>query len=161
MDWFCLIAASVLMLVGYVLLFLEVAVIPGFGFIGILGLGAVGGGTAMIWIEFGSLWGILSLVGSVPFFAIAARVFFRSKASGRLVLNDAITGSSSAVTGLGHLIGQDGVAVTQLRPAGHAMIAGERLDVVSEGEFVEKGAAVVVVRIDNNSLVVTRKTLEV
>jgi membrane-bound serine protease (ClpP class) len=44
------------------------------------------------------------------------------------------------------LVGQEGVAVTDLRPAGTAAIAGERVDVVTEGEFVRQGSAVRVLR---------------
>jgi membrane-bound serine protease (ClpP class) len=44
------------------------------------------------------------------------------------------------------LVGQEGVAVTDLRPAGTATIAGERVDVVTEGEFVNQGSPVRVLR---------------
>jgi membrane-bound serine protease (ClpP class) len=44
------------------------------------------------------------------------------------------------------LVGQDGVAVTDLRPAGTAQIGQERVDVVTEGEYVAQGRAVRVVR---------------
>jgi membrane-bound serine protease (ClpP class) len=44
------------------------------------------------------------------------------------------------------LIGKDGVALTDLRPAGTATIAGERVDVVTEGEYLSQGSAVRVVR---------------
>jgi membrane-bound serine protease (ClpP class) len=44
------------------------------------------------------------------------------------------------------LVGQEGVAVTDLRPAGTATIAGERVDVVTEGEFVTQGSTVRVLR---------------
>ena len=44
------------------------------------------------------------------------------------------------------LVGQDGVAVTDLRPAGTAQIGQERVDVVTEGEYVPQGRAVRVVR---------------
>ena len=37
------------------------------------------------------------------------------------------------------LVGQDGVAVTDLRPAGTAQIGQERVDVVTEGEYVAQG----------------------
>ena len=39
------------------------------------------------------------------------------------------------------LVGQDGVAVTDLRPAGTAQIGAERVDVVTEGEYVAAGRA--------------------
>jgi membrane-bound serine protease (ClpP class) len=44
------------------------------------------------------------------------------------------------------LVGLEGVAVTDLRPAGTAQVAGERVDVVTEGEYVPQGGAVRVVR---------------
>src|SRR5687767_6291620 len=44
------------------------------------------------------------------------------------------------------LVGQEGVAATDLRPAGTATIAGERVDVVTEGDFVPIGSPVRVVR---------------
>ena len=46
----------------------------------------------------------------------------------------------------GDLVGQDGVAMTDLRPAGTAQIGMERVDVVTEGEYVPQGRAVRVVR---------------
>ena len=39
------------------------------------------------------------------------------------------------------LVGQDGIAVTDLRPAGTAQIGHERVDVVTEGEYVAAGRA--------------------
>jgi membrane-bound serine protease (ClpP class) len=44
------------------------------------------------------------------------------------------------------LVGLDGVAVTDLRPAGTAQIGQERVDVVTEGEYVPQGRTVRVVR---------------
>ena len=43
-----------------------------------------------------------------------------------------------------------------LRPAGFALIDGERVDVVSDGEPIEAGTAVEVVRVDGNRIVVRR-----
>lgn len=46
------------------------------------------------------------------------------------------------------LLGSGGVALTDLRPAGAAEFAGERLDVVADGKFIPAGTRVVVVRSD-------------
>lgn len=54
------------------------------------------------------------------------------------------------------LVGQTGQAVTLLRPAGMADIGPERLDVVTEGEFIEPGTAVRVVAVEGNRIVVER-----
>jgi membrane-bound serine protease (ClpP class) len=52
------------------------------------------------------------------------------------------------------LVGLEGIAITELRPVGTAEIAGERVDVVTDGEFVHKGTPVKVVRADNMKVVV-------
>ena len=48
----------------------------------------------------------------------------------------------------GDLIGRDGVAVTDLRPSGTARVGDERMDVVTEGEYVPQGSRVQVVQSD-------------
>lgn len=145
------------MVLGMFLLFLELAVIPGFGLVGIAGIGLLGGGIVLVWLGAGTAWGIAALLISVPLTIGAMVWFLRSKASNRLVLKSAITGQSSDVPTLTHLVGRAGSAQTTLRPAGTALIDNERYDVVSEGEFIEKGVQISVVRIDGNSVIVTRK----
>jgi membrane-bound serine protease (ClpP class) len=44
------------------------------------------------------------------------------------------------------LVGRDGVALTDLRPAGTARFGNERVDVVTEGEYVAQGSPVRVIR---------------
>ncbi len=46
------------------------------------------------------------------------------------------------------LLGAGGVALTDLRPAGAAEVAGERLDVVADGKFISAGTRITVVRSD-------------
>lgn len=52
------------------------------------------------------------------------------------------------------LVGERGLAVTHLRPAGSARIGGERVDVVTEGAFVEPDTPVRVVDVQGNRVVV-------
>ena len=47
--------------------------------------------------------------------------------------------------------------VSPLRPSGIADVEGERVDVVSDGEFIEAGAQIVVSRVDGNRIVVRRR----
>ena len=49
-----------------------------------------------------------------------------------------------------------GTAAFAPRPAGIAHIDGERVDVVSEGEFVEPDAPIEVIRVEGNRVVVRR-----
>jgi membrane-bound serine protease (ClpP class) len=48
--------------------------------------------------------------------------------------------------------------LSPLRPAGVADIDGSRVDVVSDGEFIETGAAIEVTRVDGNRVVVRQRS---
>lgn len=52
------------------------------------------------------------------------------------------------------LVGRQGTALSVLRPAGKAEIDGRFLDVVSDGPFLSEGAAIEVVRVTGNRIVV-------
>jgi membrane-bound serine protease (ClpP class) len=54
-------------------------------------------------------------------------------------------------------LGRTGTAVSPLRPAGIAEIAGTRLDVVSDGGFIEALTAIEVTRVDGNRIVVRQR----
>jgi len=54
-----------------------------------------------------------------------------------------------------HLLGQPGTAVTQLVPSGKAQIGEELVDVITEGEFIARGTALVVVEVRGNRVLVT------
>ena len=66
--------------------------------------------------------------------------------------------SRSAVGELGgarlDLLHRSGVAITQLRPAGAAFINGERVDVISEGALIDRGASLKVVAVEGMRVVV-------
>jgi membrane-bound serine protease (ClpP class) len=52
------------------------------------------------------------------------------------------------------LVGQSGVAVTDLRPSGVAEIAGKRTDVTAATSFVSKNTPVTVISVDGTRIVV-------
>ncbi len=52
------------------------------------------------------------------------------------------------------LLDKEGVAHTQLRPSGVALIDAGRFDVVTQGELIDKGTAIRVIRIEGNRIVV-------
>ena len=56
--------------------------------------------------------------------------------------------------GLDKFLNAEGTALTILRPAGTAILNGERADVVAESEMIEKGASIKVVKVEGNRVVV-------
>jgi len=57
---------------------------------------------------------------------------------------------------LTQLLGMKGVAASQLHPAGYAEIDGRRIDVVTQGEMIDKGVAIYVVEVRGNRVVVAQ-----
>jgi len=57
------------------------------------------------------------------------------------------------------LMGQEGVATTQLTPSGKATIDDQLLDVIAVGEVIERGTPIVVVEVHGNRVVVQAKQL--
>jgi membrane-bound serine protease (ClpP class) len=150
------VAPLLLLVLGIVALFIEITIIPGFGVIGLVGVGLTIWGSVTAINAYGAIWGGLALVLALGLAAAAAWAFFRSKGARALIREEKIEGPSSQVALLGHLVGKSGVAVSDLRPSGIALIEGARLDVLGEGNFIQKGDAVRVVRIDTNSIIVTK-----
>ena len=154
--------------IGLVLLAVEVFVTPGFGIVGILGVGALLGGLGLSLVGVGATWEvILKAVGQVALSLLLAigvslallRVLPRLPFGRRLVLEAGLpaeAGYASAPESDRRWLGKRGTAVSLLRPAGIAHLDGERVDVVSDGEFIEAGEPIEVIRVDGNRIVVRR-----
>jgi membrane-bound serine protease (ClpP class) len=56
------------------------------------------------------------------------------------------------------LVGKEAVALTDLRPAGTVAIDGERIDVVTEGDYVRAGTSVRIIRAEGHRHVVRATT---
>jgi membrane-bound serine protease (ClpP class) len=153
---------------GLVLLALEIFVIPGFGIAGVLGIAALLGGLSLSLVGAGASWDfIVKAVGRVVFSLLAALIaslamlrFLPHLPWGRrLILETGLpagAGYASAPETDQRWLGKSGRAVSPLRTAGIAELEGERVDVVSDGEFIDSGAPIVVTRIDGNRIVVRR-----
>jgi membrane-bound serine protease (ClpP class) len=142
---------------GVVALAVEVFILPGFGVAGILGVVAVA--TAIVLAMMGArptsadVMQAFAVLGAS--FVIAAAVVYawlrHIPNSGRfsgLFLRGAVAQSDGYISALPRmdLVGMDGVAITDLRPAGTAQIGSERVDVVTEGEYVHQGSPIRVIR---------------
>ncbi len=152
--------------IGLILLAIEVFIVPGFGIFGGLGIAALLSGLGLSLVGAGATWGvILFALGQVLLallIAIAVALAFLRFAPrlpfGRpLVLETGLTaesGYASAPESDRHWLGKRGTAASTLRPAGIAHFDHERVDVVTEGEFIETGEAIEVIRVDGNRIVV-------
>jgi membrane-bound serine protease (ClpP class) len=139
-----------MLLAGLVLLAVEVFVIPGFGWTGVLGvlaaLGAVilavSPGPADAALTFGIVVSSLTLLG-IALWHVGSRL-----RAGHPLLGGMLRRDEGYIASLPRpeLEGLDGIALTDLRPAGTAQIGDERLDVVSEAGWISAGSPVRVLR---------------
>jgi membrane-bound serine protease (ClpP class) len=153
---------------GLVLLAVEIFVTPGFGLAGVLGIATLLTGLSLSLIGGGATWDfVLRAVGRVIFSLLLAvagslvllRFLPRLPFGKRLILETGLAageGYASPPDTDKQWLGKVGIAVSPLRPSGIADVEGERVDVVSDGEFIEAGAQIVVSRIDGNRIVVRR-----
>lgn len=151
---------------GLILVGLEIFVIPGFGIAGILGIIALMGGLGLSLIGTGATWdSMLSALGQVALSILVAiiatlillRYFPRLPFGKRLILEtnlQAQEGYESSPPEDHRWLGKQGTAVSDLHPSGIARFDGERVDVVSDGTFIDAGQSLEVVRIDGNRVVV-------
>jgi len=57
-------------------------------------------------------------------------------------------------------IDKSGIAHSPLRPAGIVIIDGEKLSAVSQGEYIDAGETICVLKVEGNKLTVRKKSLE-
>ncbi|MEC9015408.1 MAG: NfeD family protein, partial [Gemmatimonadota bacterium] len=140
---------------GLALLGIEAFVVPGFGIFGVAGILAILTGLYMSllgnipttpdftragWVL---IWAMLLLIGSAWALIRTLPRSSRLTESGIFLLAktaSAIGYESAEVRS--DLVGKHGTAITDLRPAGTALVGDERIDVVSESEWISAGTPV-------------------
>ena len=159
--------ASTVVIVGLFLLgvlgvLFELHVLPGHGVGGIVGAVLI---MASIVMAFGAgywLLGIetmsIALIASIAVFVLLLRWLPESALLRRLAFAGAQSSDEGYVASptLSHLNGREGVAMSQLRPAGVAIIDGSRYEVQTEGEFIPAQTPIRVDRVMGAKIFVTR-----
>ena len=102
---------------------------------------------------------VISLILAVILYYVNRNVFHKKLMFlDRLVLNASISTEDGYVASESRveLLGRKLIAYTDLRPAGVAMLDNEKLDVVTDGDFIEKGNKIEVIRVEGMRIVVKK-----
>lgn len=147
-------------IVGTVLLVLE-AFMPGFGVAGISGIVLQVAVVVMTWFNHGPLAALGMTLVILSIITIAVSMSIRSATNGRLsksniVLNETESTEAGyrASDDMNVFLGKEGETTTVLRPTGMAEFDGVKLNVVSEGEFIQSGTRVRIVRVEGSRILV-------
>jgi membrane-bound serine protease (ClpP class) len=161
---------------GFVLLAVEIFVLPGFGIAGISGIvllivaftfSMVGNdGFDFSGVPADSLLNslgvvMISVTGGIVLSFFTGNRLLHSRRFERMVNTGTMTASSgytSSDAEMGSMIGQYGVALTVLRPMGKVSIGGVSYPASSESGFTNQGTKIVVTRIDGNTMWVKETT---
>jgi len=157
---------------GAVLLVVELLVIPGFGFVGITGIGLMTAALLMAMVQhypsspwyappayevqkavinFGFALVITFLGGTLLARYLPKTSLFRQIALATAVGRE--DGYASAPD-VDDLVGQTGIAATDLHPGGWADFGERRVNVISYGAFIEKGTPIRIAEVHGNRIVV-------
>lgn len=150
---------------GVIALAVEVFIIPGFGIAGVLGILLIGSSVVMAMLgnipTLGDVTTAVAVLGSAVVITLAVfYAWFRHLPSSNrfkgLLLKGGLDREGGFVSApeRKELIGQIAVSTTDLRPAGTARVGNERIDVVTEGDFIASGSRVQILRAEGYRLVV-------
>lgn len=154
--------SMLLFLLGIAALILEIFILPGFGISGVAGIILITWGVLLLAVDFtqATMALVVALLATLVVFLLSLKLLKRFNIWQRLTLGtkqQKETGYVAPQANLVHYIGKTGVAVTPLRPSGVAEVIGQRLDVVTEGDYISAGTPIEVIQVEGARVVV--KTL--
>ncbi|MFZ5948955.1 MAG: NfeD family protein [Stygiobacter sp.] len=160
----------IIFIMGVILLIVEIFVIPGFGITGILGIILM-----MVALFFGLITDIdiattnaisIAIIQLASTFVLTAIVIYfiwkflpKSQTFNKLILDENLKSKSgyTAKPEIENLVGKVGKSITDLRPAGSILIDNQRIDVVTEGDYIEKDNDVIVKKVEGSKVIVIKK----
>lgn len=146
-----------LFILGLVMLVLELFV-PSFGILGLLGsISLIAGVVRAAYSYTHAMFSLgIALAAATVVIVIVAVVFKERGIWNRFILKDSLTKEQGfvPVSEKLNLISVKGISITPLRPSGTAMIAGDRVDVVTEGSFIDVNVPIIVVKVEGGRIVV-------
>ncbi len=167
-----------LVLLGLALIAVEVFLIPGFGVAGVAGITCLALGVIFSFLPFlvpdgpyevhlltnTISWFSVTLVATlIGAYVLSRYLLPKTPVLSRMILDTgvpaaALEGSAASLNlgaGQARVRGGDrGTAISHLRPAGKVEVDGKLLDAVSQGDYINQGERIVVVRVEANHVIV-------
>jgi membrane-bound ClpP family serine protease len=142
-----------IIILGLVFLFVELFLIPGVAFIGILGIIISGAGVYLAYDQHGVVTGNIVLVSTlvmlIGMLVTGLKRISQLRWSDKDSIDVKVNLMESTVQP-----GDQGVAFNTLRPNGTALFSGQRVEVFSIGEYIEKDTPVVVTKVTHDRVYV-------
>ena len=150
----------VLILVGLVLIFAEILLIPGIGIAGALGLLSMGGSCFYAFNQIGTNAGVIVTVINAALIVGLTIWVLRAKTWKRFTLDTNIDSKAFSLEGAKIAIGDRGRTKTRLAPMGTARFGEDTYEVKALEGMVDPGTDVEIVLIEDNKIYVEPYTDE-
>ena len=143
-----------LIAIGLALIIVEVVFVPGTTIVGILGVIFIGAAILSAYRNFGSETGLYVLLGASIGTAAALFFSFRSEAWARFANKSAIDSKVNEGITSSLEVGDEGTALSTLKPMGQVHFKGGDFEVKTLGDYVDVGTKVKIVHIQSNQIIV-------
>ena len=150
MEWTIVIS---LVVVGLLLLLVEILFVPGTTLVGLIGFIVLGIGVGFSFNYFGREIGWMTLGSTAVIAGITLYISFKSNLWSRFALKSTNTGRVNEDP-VGIAVGEEGVALSALRPIGKAEIGKRTFEVKTLGAYVETGKRIRIIQINSNQIIV-------
>lgn len=155
MEWTIVVSLIVL---GLALLVVEILFVPGTTLVGLLGfiLIIIGAGLSFRYFGQQTGWATVAVTGVLAF--VALYLSFKSNLWMRFSLKSVSEGVATPEVEGKVEVGQEGKAISALRPIGKAEIAGEVYEVKTNGSYADAGTMIKVLQVVDNQIIVEVKS---
>lgn len=143
-----------LVIVGIVLIFAEILLIPGVGVAGILGILAIGGSCWYAFFEFGNMVGAIVTGVNVVILVLLTVYVLRAKTWKRMTLNTNIDSKAISLEDKALRVGMRGRTITRLAPMGTARFGDESVEVKALEGMIDPEVDVEIVLLEDNKVYV-------
>lgn len=143
----------IVILFGLILVTLEIVALPG-GVVGICGGILTVVAICQTYANYGTTAGNIALLGSIAVCVVLLVVFMKTKTWRRVSLTDEITSKTNTADDGIIRVGDRGVTLSRLAPAGKALIEGQTVEVHTISEFLDPDTPVEVIEIEGYKVVV-------
>lgn len=146
----------ILQLLGVVVIIAEM-ILPSAGLLTVAALGLFGYSLFLIFTTVSVSVGFIFLVIDIITIPILTLIGIKILAASPATLKTTLGSGDGSSGQESELKGIEGITTTDLHPAGTAILNGKRYDVISSGEYINKGTQVVVSAVNGNRIVVKSK----
>ncbi|MCY7410771.1 MAG: hypothetical protein LH473_10890, partial [Chitinophagales bacterium] len=149
---------ALILFCGWVLVFLEIFIIPGTTLFAIAGIITMITGVVFAFNQYGIIVGTLTLFGSALFTFLSVIYGFKRGLLRGLTQKGIVDGKMNLIDEEKIKEGDVGIALSKIAPIGKALFNDNNFEVQSLGEWIVEGSKIEVTKISLNKIIVKAKT---